>query len=82
MYARKTTFVTKKSKEDKTRVAKVSKNGLQVGKSRKNNLKTPNKPIDKHEKRLQTHKSRLQPVQIGGFSGYSTLHTVVQLMRD
>lgn len=45
MYARKTTFVTKKSKEDKTRVAKVSKNGLQVGKSRKNNLKTPNKPI-------------------------------------
>lgn len=50
MYARKTTFVTKKSKEDKTRVAKVSKNGLQVGKSRKNNLKTPNKPIGMHKK--------------------------------
>lgn len=41
MYARKTTFVTKKSKEDKTRVAKVSKNGLQVGKTRKNHKNTP-----------------------------------------
>ena len=54
MYARKTTFVTKKSKEDKTRVAKVSKNGLQVGKSRKNRLKTPKQANRHAQKRLQT----------------------------
>ena len=41
MYARKTTFVTKSQKKTKQRFAKVSKNGLQVGKSRKNHKNTP-----------------------------------------
>lgn len=86
MYARKRqylhVFESEIGEEQQRKLAKYRKNAKSSGKTRKINLKRQKQANQLAQKRLQTYKSRLQPIQKGLLSGYSTLLPFLHLTRD